>query len=579
MSDKERQEVINLFKNNIKGYIAINDIQEAITSITYLFWNKKYLEKSKLDLANIDSIESYLLQGEKDSNDFLWNIYNSIRPCMVESNLHNIFNYLNNLSEKKIIDIICEDYNIYSRYNISTPNSINDLAYQILESNDNKEILDICSFTGNFLTYYAWKNKNYNFTGIEINARSNVIAQEKMNALRVNNNLINDNVFKQNFKKKFDKVFCNFPFGLKLNKSDYNLINNLNSEIKYEFNSRISSCWAFVNSVINSLSKDGRAVIVMTNGDLFKLPDQEYRKLLVENGYVETVISLPERLFANTSIPITLLILSKNNKKIKFINAEKMLSNQIFHRHVNELNADEIMKEYNSLNNTKNSKIVSNDKVANNNYSLYVQNYMEIENIEVKNPKKLNDVCEEIYRGYQVSSNEINQYSINFDGSEEYQIVNITNINDGVIDSNLTKIYLDTDKLNKYVLHDKDLLVTSKGTISKFAVVELKKDKKLVPSGNFTILRLDKNIINPYYLKIFFESNKGKSIINTIKSGGVLPAINLSQLRTINIPVPPLEEQIKVVNRYLAKTDEIKIVKDKLKKLKESLTDIANEEF
>ena len=45
MSDKERQEVINLFKNNIKGYIAINDIQEAITSITYLFWNKKYLEK------------------------------------------------------------------------------------------------------------------------------------------------------------------------------------------------------------------------------------------------------------------------------------------------------------------------------------------------------------------------------------------------------------------------------------------------------------------------------------------------------------------------------------------------------
>lgn len=579
MSDKERQEVINLFKNNIKGYIAINDIQEAITSITYLFWNKKYLEKSKLDLENISSIESYLLQGEKDRNDFLWNIYNSIRPCMAESNLYNIFNYLNNLSEKKIIDIICEDYSIYSRYNISTPNSINDLAYQILERNDNKEILDICSFTGNFLTYYARKKKNYNFTGIEINARSNIIAQEKMNALRVNNNLINDNVFKQNFKKKFDKVFCNFPFGLKLNESDYNSINNLNSEIKYEFNSRVSSCWAFVNSVINSLSKDGRAVIVMTNGSLFKLPDQEYRKLLVENGYVEAVISLPERLFANTGIPITLLVLSKNNKSIKFINAEKMLSNQIFHSHVSELNVEEIMKEYNSLNNTKNLKIVSNDKVANNNYSLYVQNYMEIENIEVKNPKKLNDVCKEIYRGYQISSNEINQYSFNFDSSKEYQIVNITNVNDGVIDSNLTKIYLDTDKLNKYVLHDKDLLVSSKGTLSKFAVVELKKDEKLVPSGNFTVLRLNQNIINPYYLKMFFESNKGTIVINSIKSGGVLPAINLSQLKTINIPVPPLEEQIKVVNRYLAKTDEIKMVKDKLKKLEESLIDIANEEF
>ena len=109
--------------------------------------------------------------------------------------------------------------------------------------------------------------------------------------------------------------------------------------------------------------------------------------------------------------------------------------------------------------------------------------------------------------------------------------------------------------------------------------MELKKDEKLVPSGNFTVLRLDKNIINPYYLKMFFESNKGTIVINSIKSGGVLPAINLSQLKTINIPVPPLEEQIKVVNRYLAKTDEIKIVKDKLRKLEESLTDIANEEF
>ena len=78
---------------------------------------------------------------------------------------------------------------------------------------------------------------------------------------------------------------------------------------------------------------------------------------------------------------------------------------------------------------------------------------------------------------------------------------------------------------------------------------------------------------------MFFESNKGTIVINSIKSGGVLPAINLSQFKAINVPVPPIEEQMKVVNRYLAKTDEIKIVKDKLKKLEESLIDIANEEF
>lgn len=582
MSDKERQNIIDLFRNNMKGYLAINDIQEAITSITYLFWNAKYVVNSKLELTEDNNkLDCYLQQGTKDNQDFIWNICNSIRSCIVESNLYNILKYLDNLSEKEIIDIICEDYGMFSRYNISTPKSINELAYQIFEkNNNNSEILDICSYTGNFLTYYAKRKNNYNFTGIEINTKSNIIAQEKMTALKVDNKLIENNVFAYKFTKKYDKVFCNYPFGLKFNQSDLDLINKNHNELKYEFTGRISSCWAFVNSVINSLSKDGKGIAVMNNAGLYKLPDAEYRKLLVDNGLIEAVISLPEKIFAPyTSIPVTLLVLSRNNKQIKFINAEKMILNKTTSRFMNELDVEEILKEYNANSNTSNTKIVNLEDVKNNNYSLYTSNYMEIEKIEIKNPMKLNTICKDIYRGYQVSSNEIKQYSENINGREEYQIVNITNITDGNIDSDLTKIYPDTDKMDKYLLQDKDLLVSSKGTLSKFAVVEIKNNEKYIPSGNFTILRLDTNIINPYYLKIFFESNKGTAIINSIKSGGILPAINLSQFKEINVPVPSIEEQNRIVNRYLAKTDEIKMIKNKLNKLEENLTDIANEEF
>lgn len=582
MSDKERQNIIDLFRNNMKGYLAINDIQEAITSITYLFWNAKYVVNSKLELTEDNNkLDCYLQQGTKDNQDFIWNICNSIRSCIVESNLYNILKYLDNLSEKEIIDIICEDYGMFSRYNISTPKSINELTYQIFEkNNNNSEILDICSYTGNFLTYYAKRKNNYNFTGIEINTKSNIIAQEKMNALKVDNKLIENNVFAYKFTKKYDKVFCNYPFGLKFNQSDLDLINKNHNELKYEFTGRISSCWAFVNSVINSLSKDGKGIAVMNNAGLYKLPDAEYRKLLVDNGLIEAVISLPEKIFAPyTSIPVTLLVLSRNNKQIKFINAEKMILNKTTSRFMNELDVEGILKEYNANSNTSNTKIVNLEDVKNNNYSLYTSNYMEIEKIEIKNPMKLNTICKDIYRGYQVSSNEIKQYSENINGREEYQIVNITNITDGNIDSDLTKIYPDTDKMDKYLLQDKDLLVSSKGTLSKFAVVEIKNNEKYIPSGNFTILRLDTNFINPYYLKIFFESNKGTAIINSIKSGGVLPAINLSQFKEINVPVPSIEEQNRIVNRYLAKTDEIKMIKNKLNKLEENLTDIANEEF
>ncbi len=582
MSDKERQNIIDLFRNNMKGYLAINDIQEAITSITYLFWNAKYVVNSKLELTEDNNkLDCYLQQGPKDNQDFIWNICNSIRSCIVESNLYNILKYLDNLSEKEIIDIICEDYGMFSRYNISTPKSINELTYQIFENNNNNsEVLDICSYTGNFLTYYAKRKKNYNFTGIEINKKSNIIAQEKMNALKADNKLIDNNVFAYKFTKKYDKVFCNYPFGLKFDQSDLDLINKNHNELKYEFTGRISSCWAFVNSVINSLSKEGKGIAVMNNAGLYKLPDAEYRKLLVDNGLIEAVISLPEKIFAPyTSIPVTLLVLSRDNKQIKFINAEKMILNKSTSRFMNELDVEEILKEYNANSNTSNTKIVNLEDVKNNNYSLYTSNYMEIEKIEIKNPMKLNTICKDIYRGYQVSSNEIKQYSENINGREKYQIVNITNITDGNIDSDLTKIYPDTDKMDKYLLQDKDLLVSSKGTLSKFAVVEIKDNEKYIPSGNFTILRLDTNFINPYYLKIFFESNKGTAIINSIKSGGVLPAINLSKFKEINVPVPSIEEQNRIVNRYLAKTDEIKMIKNKLNKLEENLTDIANEEF
>lgn len=582
MSDSKRQSIINLFKSNIRGYLAINDVQGVIAGITYLFWNAKYIVKSKFKLLqDINQLDYYLQQSTKENQNLIFNIYNSIKKYIVESNLYNILKYLDELPEKEIIDIICDNYIVYSRYNISTPNSINDLTFQILEKDNIKqEVLDICSYTGNFLVYYARRKPNYNFTGIEISVRDNMIAQAKMNALQVENKLINTNVLGHNFKKKYDKVFCNYPFALKINRNDLELVDKKLNELKYKFTGKISSCWFFVNAVINSLSEVGRAVIIMNNAALYKIPDAEYRKLLIDKGLIEAVISLPKKIFAPyTGISVSLLVLSRNNKQIKFINAEKMVLNKSSNEIARELDVKKIIKEYNEKRNTSNTKIVSIEDVKNNNYSLYTPNYMEIQKINVKNPIKLISICKKIYRGYQVSSNEIKQFSENKYGSEGYKIINITNIINGSIDSKLTKIYPDSDKFDKYILKDKDLLVSSKGTLSKFSVVEIKNNEKYIPSGNFTILRLDTDIINPYYLKMFFESEAGTTIINSIKSGGILPAINISQFKTINIPVPSLEKQNRIVNLYLNKINEIRLMKNELQKLEENLINVVNKEF
>ena len=564
MSDNERQNIINLFKNNVKGYLAINDIQEIITCITYLFWNSKYVVKEKFN----DSVNpnEYLQKGTKENQDVIYNI------CK----------FLDEMSEEKLINIISDDFGIYSRYNIGTPNSINELCYKILEHNNSgNDVLDICSFTGNFLTYYAKKQPSYYYSGIEISTRSNLVAQLRLNILNVKNELFNNNVFDYNTNKKYDKIFCNYPLGVKLDDHAVNYLNNINNRINYIYTNKTSSSWAFINIVINSLKDTGKAIVVMNNAGLYSLKnsDVEFRKLLVSGGYIESVISLPEKLFANTSIPVTLLVLSNNNDKIKFINAEKMIQNNKLINSAKLLNIEEILNEYANISDSSYTKIIDNKELVNENFNLHVQNYMGIENLEIKFPRILNELCFDVYRGYQISANDINLNSEPQEGLLEHKIVNIVNIIDGIIENNLTKIYLEDGKLNKYLLKNKDLLVTLKGAITRFSVVELKENERLIPSGNFTVLRLDTSIVNPYYLKMFFESSKGNAIINSIKSGGALPSINISQLKDIKVPVPPIEEQNKIVNRYLAKTDEIQMIKSKLKNLENSLTEIKNEEF
>jgi len=577
MLKEEKNAVVEVFKRNVSNYVALNDLQEFITSLTYIFWRIKFF------LKHSNFVNEYMQCGMKDINNILGKLGDldkrekiNIRQCvsqMHEINLFNIYKYLDELNEEKVVEIIIEDYDMYSKYSSSTPKGICELAYKVLETTKGKEVLDICSYTGNFLSNYAIKNNNYSYSGIEINLESGEVARKRLNAVRVKNDIIQENALIHDVTKKYDKIFCNHPFMLKLDQRVIEKINNSFRILNLE--RRVSSDWYFVNKVLELLDCNGKAVVVMPNVCLYKLPDEITRKSLIEQNFVECVISLPENVFSNTMIKSSLLILSRNNLKTKFINADGLCSKI---RNKKEINVDAIYKEYLSENESDITKIVDIQKIRDLNYSLLAENYLDYEKIEIKNGQKLNDVMLDMFRGYQISSSEIDQMSEK-NNFEPCCIINITNINDGEIDEDLITIYPGNGKFNRYILQDKDLLISSKGTINKFVVVEVGNNKRYLPSGNFIVIRLDNSKVNPYYLKMFFESNKGIAIINSIKSGGILPAINVSQFKEIEIPVPPIDEQNDAVMKYFAKKDEIKIATSKLEKLRQTLHDMTDNEF
>jgi type I restriction enzyme M protein len=71
--------------------------------------------------------------------------------------------------------------------------------------------------------------------------------------------------------------------------------------------------FAFVLHALSYLSSKGRAAIVCFPGIFYRGgAEQKIRQYLVDNNYVETVISLAPNLFFGTTIAVNILVLSKH---------------------------------------------------------------------------------------------------------------------------------------------------------------------------------------------------------------------------------------------------------------------------
>ena len=82
-------------------------------------------------------------------------------------------------------------------------------------------------------------------------------------------------------------------------------------------------------SDLNSgLSSKGRAAIVCFPGIFYRgEAEQKIRKYLVDNNYVETVISLAPNLFFGTTIAVNILVLSKHKTDTKTVHPENRYLN------------------------------------------------------------------------------------------------------------------------------------------------------------------------------------------------------------------------------------------------------------
>ena len=185
-------------------------------------------------------------------------------------------------------------------------------------------------------------------------------------------------------EKPFDAIVSNPPYSINwIGSDDPTLINDDRFAPAGVLAPKSKADFAFVLHCLSYLSGRGRAAIVCFPGIFYRGgAEQKISKYLVDNNFVETVISLAPNLFYGTSIAVNILVLSKHktDTKIQFIDAsgEEFYKKETNNNVLSQEHIDAIMQLFDSKEEKEYvSQNVDNEKIAEGNYDLSVSSYVE----------------------------------------------------------------------------------------------------------------------------------------------------------------------------------------------------------
>lgn len=242
------------------------------------------------------------------------------------------------------------------------------------------------------------------FFGQEINHTTYNLARMNMFLHNINydkfNIALGDTLRDPQFgdEKPFDAIVSNPPYSIKwIGDDDPTLINDDRFAPAGVLAPKSKADFAFVLHALSYLSSKGRAAIVCFPGIFYRGgAEQKIRKYLVDNNFVETVISLAPNLFYGTSIAVNIIVLSKHktDTKTQFIDAsgedffQKVTNNNI----LTDPHIEKIMEIFDTKAEVEHiAKSIEHSQIAANDYNLSVSSYVEAkDNREQVDITKLN---------------------------------------------------------------------------------------------------------------------------------------------------------------------------------------------
>ena len=501
--------------------------------------------------------------------------------------------------------------------------SLSELSFKLLNIKDNDYVLNLFSELGNFAIESYFNSPNILIRGVEdfYITRNIAILKASLISNSINFSDVTDEYNKElasiewdDFsdltpsvellsalyytpKQKVDKIFSNLALILDY----YNIRNLASSNYDYEgkdteaksiefmklrsnknleeITENASLEWLHYIELMTNFKDEGKAISLVESKILYDNENIKIRKYFIENGYIEAIILLPENMMIGLNDSLVFIVFSKGNEKIRFVDASNFGKVKKFkEKKISILKDSDIDEIMDLLNNDINSKISISKKIedfSKNSYNLDV-------NVNISSSKtnfsketvtvvKLESLAKKIIRGSQISPKELEDFKTNEETSNIY--LSISDVNDGLIDFQNIQNYLTEIPKNqeKFLIKNEDILLSKYGIAPyKFAVASITEREKVIASGNFIIIEVDKKQISPYYLAALFSSKEGTKILKEAYSDSKNGSLSIKKLEKVMIPVYSKEVQEKIANEYFKILSDIEKEKIKLKKLLEN---------
>lgn len=459
-------------------------------------------------------------------------------------------------------------------YNL--PASLNQLAERFLRiKSEPGKGLQLYSGSGDILTSLVCRHNNLAVTGLELSRDGALISKLKAFALGVQIEVIRRSPIEyclaDRGKADYDFVISTHPFGLRV-RTLSNKFPEL-SDIYPFLRSGTAADWVCGLLALDNIAPDGKVVAFFSEGCMFTNQDREVRKYLVHNGLVEAVIALPAKMYSYMSIKPVMVVLSRGNKEVKMVDASDMFTHGRRQNEFSEENIEAIIDAYNHPG--EKSVCVTIDDLSKSDYTLLPTRFLAVPEAAIKNGRPLEELVR-FGRSVAITASALDKLSVDENDASTNYYLRLSEVHDGMVDNRLPKISCIDKKYEKYLLEDNDIILSRNGSPFKVALFNEQAGTKVLPVGNLLILRADTSKINPIYLKAYLESEQGIAGLSALLTGVAMQVISLERLKKMLVPVPDMEEQNEIAEKYLSIVDELKILNLKILNAKDRLRHVID---